>query len=33
MKRLAIYLTGKDFPKKAAIDEANRAHERHHGIE
>jgi len=26
-------MTGKDFPKKAALDEANRAHERHHGIE
>jgi glyoxylase-like metal-dependent hydrolase (beta-lactamase superfamily II) len=26
-------ITGKDFPKKAALDEANRTHERHHGIE
>jgi cyclase len=26
-------MTGKDFPKKAALDEANRAHERHHGLE
>jgi len=25
-------LTGKEFPKKAAIDDARRAHERHHGI-
>ena len=26
-------MTGKDFPKKAALDQANRTHERHHGIE
>jgi glyoxylase-like metal-dependent hydrolase (beta-lactamase superfamily II) len=26
-------ITGKDFPKKAALDEASRTHERHHGIE
>jgi cyclase len=26
-------LTGKEFPKKAAMDEARRAHDRHHGIE
>jgi glyoxylase-like metal-dependent hydrolase (beta-lactamase superfamily II) len=26
-------ITGKDFPKKAALDQANRTHERHHGIE
>jgi cyclase len=25
-------LTGREFPKKAAVDEARRAHERHHGI-
>jgi glyoxylase-like metal-dependent hydrolase (beta-lactamase superfamily II) len=25
-------LTGKEFPKKAALEEARRAHERHHGI-
>jgi cyclase len=25
-------LTGREFPKKAAMDEARRAHERHHGI-
>lgn len=25
-------MTGKDFPKRAALDEANQAHERHHGI-
>jgi cyclase len=24
--------TGKDFPKKAALDDARRAHDRHHGI-
>jgi cyclase len=26
-------MTGKAFPKKAALDEASRMHERHHGIE
>jgi cyclase len=25
-------ITGKDFPKKAALDDARRAHDRHHGI-
>ena len=25
-------LTGKEFPKRAALDDARRAHERHHGI-
>jgi hypothetical protein len=25
-------MTGKDFPKRAALDQANQAHERHHGI-
>jgi glyoxylase-like metal-dependent hydrolase (beta-lactamase superfamily II) len=24
-------MTGKDFPKRAALDEADRAHDRHHG--
>jgi cyclase len=26
-------LTGKEFPKKAAVEDARRAHERHHGID
>ena len=25
-------ITGKDFPKKAALEDARRAHDRHHGI-
>jgi hypothetical protein len=25
-------MTGKEFPKSAALDDARRAHERHHGI-
>jgi glyoxylase-like metal-dependent hydrolase (beta-lactamase superfamily II) len=25
-------MTGKDFPKRAALDEANKEHDRHHGI-
>jgi hypothetical protein len=26
-------LTGREFPKKATLEDARRAHERHHGIE
>jgi len=25
-------MTGKDFPKNAALEDARRAHERHHGL-